>query len=250
MISNRDRTEKYSFYQTKCSQHLHRARLSLRLAVDHIKSTKTNLREYREEAEKCGLTPTNILASDMISIAIKTHFLLLKVNFEFFLNHIIYSACDQLFDHLVKRKGFVSLFKDIRKDIEMADLLAVIATGNVKEYVLSKVVPQQGLDRFEAIVKDGLSLSLSDILGEKAWHQIYCAFELRHLIEHQNGRIDSRFKRKVNPHWRKSSWQDVPLDVGAAIKIREVDFEQTFEAMLSGVDAIGGAITACRPVQA
>jgi hypothetical protein len=183
----------------------------------------------------------------MVSIAIKTHFLLLKVNVEYFLSRIIHSACEEHFNQLVQNQGFVALFKDIRKDIEIPEFMAVIAKGNVKEYVLSKLVPPQGLDRFEVILKEGMGISLSGILGEKTWPQIYCAFELRHLIEHRNGKVDARFRKRVIPHWRNSSWRDIPLNIGSAIEIRQDDFERTFESMLKAADAIAGAIRSFTP---
>ena len=122
--------------------------------------------------------------------------------------------------------------------MKIADFVDVIAKGNVKEYVLNLLVPLQGLDRFQVILAKGMSISMSDVIGEKSWPQIYCSFELRHLIEHRNGKVDAIFKKRVMPHWRRSSWRDVPLDTGKSVEIRQGDFDNTFEAMVHAVDAI------------
>jgi hypothetical protein len=242
-----DLIKAYSFYQQKCVQHLHRARLSLRLAVDHIRSASTNLEDYRDEAEQCGLSPTNVFVTDMASIAIKTHFLLLKVNFEYYLNRIILCACDRHFGRLVHNAGFIGLVKEVRKDLDIGDLISAIAREEVKDYVLTKVVPPQGLDRFEAILNNGMNISLPDVIGKHYWGQIFCAFELRHLIEHRNGKVDPRFLKRVAGHWRTSSWADTDLAEGKTVEIRQRDFDRTFDAMLISVNAIAAALDGFKP---
>jgi len=217
------------------------------LALDQITSKATHLSQYKDDADKCRDSPSQHLQPELASLAVKTHFLLLKVNFELFLNRIIYWACDRHFGHLVQSKGFASLLDAFKKTLDIEDFVNQIAHNTGKEYVLETMVPAQGLDRFTDILKKGFNISMPGVVGESYHSQIYCAFEVRHLIEHRNGKVDGRFKRNVARCWRKSSWHDVSLEKGSRLDIRQGDFDSTFEAMLHGVHAIGESVERYEP---
>src|SRR5208282_3593560 len=196
----------------------------------------------KEDVDKCRDSPSQHLKPELASLAVKTHFLLLKVNFEFFLNRVIYWACDLHFAHLVNEKGFRKLLTDFKKTLAIQDFVTEIAQNSGKEYVLDKVVPPQGLNRFELILESGFGISMADVVGENDHGQICFAFEVRHLIEHRNGKVDAQFKEKVGRYWTKSSWRDASLNKGDEIEIRQVDFDATFAAMLHGVHTIAESV--------
>jgi hypothetical protein len=66
------------------------------------------------------------------------------------------------------------------------------------------------------------------------WPQIYTAFEVRHLVEHRDGRIDREFVRKLAFMWIQSSWgkRGIPLEPLEKVPVEEEDVIETHKAML------------------
>lgn len=82
------------------------------------------------------------------------------------------------------------------------------------------------------------------------WSQIHTAFELRHLIEHTNGKVDADFWNKVVPqgHWSNSSWGNIDIAVGLKVDIREQDFDQTFLGMVAATDITAARLKEFDPI--
>jgi len=59
------------------------------------------------------------------------------------------------------------------------------------------------------------------------------AFEVRHKVEHTNGRVDQKFIDQCRERLANTSWADRPqlLQLGTAITITGIDVKKTYEAM-------------------
>jgi hypothetical protein len=101
-------------------------------------------------------------------------------------------------------------------------------------------------------IKKTTGIDVTKVLNDKSpryWSQILVAFEVRHLVEHTNGKADSAFIEKVDTggSWGQSSWVDLPLQRGSKIPIRNSDFELTCQAMIEAVRLIGDALLRFAP---
>jgi hypothetical protein len=75
------------------------------------------------------------------------------------------------------------------------------------------------------------------------------AFEVRHLVEHTNGKVDGQFVNAAasSPLWQNSTWHDVRLAEGGSVPIRERDFEDTCDAMLASARWIADEVKTFSP---
>lgn len=248
MTPNEPYREKCHAFRDKCKQHLKRADLARRLALTQIRSGGTVISDNKKLVDEAlGDADSNRLVAIEAVIA-KTHFLLLKVEFEFFLKRIIYSLWDQYFEALLQQRKVRGLSgKHTLKEFARA-----VACGQAKEFVLHRLIPHHGLDAFEKVLNDSTAISLPALFKGKdqnCWCQIRSAFEVRHLIEHANGMVDERFRSNVVPEkaWQKSSWGDLTLQVRDKIPIREEDFQATFAAMDRATDVVAGRLATFAP---
>lgn len=196
MTPTGDYKEKCRAYRDKCRQHLHRAALARNLAISQIKpGGKVISANQKLVDESLGGKYSNEVA-DLEAVITKTHFLLLKVEFEFFLKRITYCLWDHHFEALLQR-GKARALSD-RHTLE--EFAGAVARGEAKEYVLRRLVPHHGLDAFEHILHDSAGIPLPGLFqgeGRTSWCQIRSAFHVRHLIEHANGMVDEHFESDV-----------------------------------------------------
>lgn len=236
------------YYGRRCRQQLYRAKLSRNLALDHvgnvlgpddapvacyaplvaesIETTEANASQVRRKLEK---------------IIVQSHFLNLKVNFEFFLNRILHCLWSHQFEQLVRQTRNPLL----KEEVPLRDVALALsaAGGGGKEFIIDTIVPAHGLDRMAECFKATTGITLPaafNAQSSKLWPQIHSAFEVRHLIEHRNGKIDQRFLDQVagRPLWKNSSWSNFPVALHQSIEIRESDFEATWNAMIPAVQII------------
>ena len=68
----------------------------------------------------------------------------------------------------------------------------------------------------------------------------FLAFQVRHLIEHRNGRIDPQFRAIGQSLWKNSSWGQRITDLPARKKITviESDLRETASAMGAALEAL------------
>jgi len=197
----------------------------------------TLLARYDSLVQQSLDQPGEDVRDDLLALITKTHFLLLKVNFEFFLNRLTHAVWDCHFRELIQRKKLLS------ERFRLEEFATAVLHEAAKEYVLDKVVPTHGLDRFVTVLAESTGIDIQHAVASadaRAWSQIHSAFEVRHLIEHTNGKVDREFWNTVvtQPLWRNSSWGGQKIDLGTKVEIRDQDFDQTFAAMVAATDII------------
>lgn len=99
----------------------------------------TLLAKYDELVQQSLDRPGEDIRDAVISLITKTHFLLLKVNFEFFLNRMAHCVWDAHFEHLVHAKKLPS------EKAKLEEFAAAVSDGTAKEFILSRVIPTNGL---------------------------------------------------------------------------------------------------------
>jgi hypothetical protein len=211
------------------------------------------------------------LRQKLVEVVVESHFLTLKVNFEYFLNRMLYCLWSSQFEQLARRKTRGSL----TKAVTLRDFAQALSGQGGKEFVIGKVIPVYGLDRMAECFRETTGKSLPDGLNAvdpSLWSQIHSAFEVRHLIEHRKGKMDQRFIHEVASHilWKNSSWADFPptqpaagqtggasahshptsqeeprLPRPARIEVREKDFEATCDAMVQAAEIITALTREC-----
>jgi hypothetical protein len=191
---------KLTYYETKCRQHLSRVRLSHVLALGALK---------REQARSDGTLDDLIFASfgsrmqdvfepTLRSVLHELHLVSLKANFELFLNRLLWTMWTFYFAdlvHTIPAGESVSL----RELAESFEQVAGSGTG-ARDLVIDRMISVHGLHRFETALKQATNIQLRDVLNHenfRYWPQIYTTFEVRHLVEHRDGQIDSGFRARL-----------------------------------------------------
>jgi hypothetical protein len=137
----------------------------------------------------------------------------------------------------------------LSQDSNLAEFAVAVADGlaAAKEFIMRRIVPAQGLDRFLKIIlestesdkRPGIDLRHEICThNHRVWSQIAMAFQVRHLLEHTNGEIDGEFLKKVGGDKKQSSWADHPFDKGLRIEMRDKDFDEIFDAMVNAAPII------------
>jgi hypothetical protein len=226
MTDNEGYRKRCEGYRAKCQQHLRRTELARRLALSQVAPGAGFLAANRQLVDEAlgGTSPDPLDA--LRSVITRTHFLLLKVEFEFFLVRMAHCVWEH---HLVAQ-----------------------APDGWKGHVLQKVVPSHGLGRLAQSLKISTGVDLKHLLNKgpsPCWPQVWSAFEVRHLIEHANGKVDHAFLTQVvaSSLWKNSSWGSVLLAEGGKVPIREEDFDATFHAMIAATDLLGTALEGWTP---
>jgi hypothetical protein len=240
-------------YGRACRQHLRRAQLSRALALRQAASgAAVGPGDEELVREALGGAAGDVEAA-VASTVTRTHFLLLKVEFELFLNRMAHCVWDHHFPAMLRQaKG-----KPLSQTYKLAEFAHAAARGDAKAFVLRKVVPAHGLGGLCGALEDGTGIDVAGLLrgrGEwRHWAQVRSAFEVRHLIEHANGRLDDDFLKKLEDDgplrdaWQGSSWGGLPLRPKAKVPIRDEDFEATLGAMLVAAGRIADALGAFVP---
>jgi hypothetical protein len=251
-VSQRDEfRSNCGYYGDKCRKRLYRTKLSLDLAFDHLGEVLDSGGVARYESLLCEALEVHEreapqLRQKLVRVIVESHFLTLKVNFEYFLNRMLYCLWSWQFEQLVRRKPKGSL----TKAVPLRDFAQALSDQGGKEFVIGKVVPAHGLDRMAECFEETTGKSVSKALNAcdpKLWSQIHSAFEVRHLIEHRKGKVDQRFIEEVASHslWKNSSWANFPLGKQVPIQVREIDFEATCDAMVQAVKIITALTSGC-----
>jgi hypothetical protein len=248
-VSRRDEfRSSCAYYGEKCRKRLHRTKLSRDLALDHLAEVLEAGGAARYEpllSESLEPEERDAPRQKLVKVVVESQFLALKVNFEFFLNRMLYCLWSSQFEQLARRtRG------PLAKAVPLRDFALSLSGEGGKEFVIGRVVPAHGLDRMVECFQKTAGKSLSNALNghdPALWAQIHSAFEVRHLIEHRNGRVDQRFIDEVASHalWRKSSWSDLPLANQAPVEVRAGDFDATCAAMVRAAEIITALTCDC-----
>ncbi len=232
------------YYGEKCRKRLHRTKLSRDLALDHLEGLLDTGGAARyelllSESLDAQEREAPLLRQKLVKVVVEGHFLALKVNFEFFLNRMLYCLWSSQFDQLARRLSRGPL----AKAVPLRDFAQALSGEGGKEFVIANVVPAHGLNRMAECFQETAGKSLSQALNAEdpsLWPQINSAFEVRHLIEHRKGKVDQRFIDDVASHalWKNSSWSDLPLAKHASLQVRANDFDATCATMVRAAEII------------
>jgi hypothetical protein len=239
--------EECDFYTRKCQQRLYRTCLSCKFTLDHLRRLRViaELEEYKRLLDEAlqGIqgSDLSLLRERLIKVVFKSHFLNLKVNFEYFLNRMLYCIWSSQFERLAHQKGM-----KFGARVTLREFSQALSGQGGNECIIGRVVPSHGLKEMNKFLRQTTGKSLYDqhyARNSKVWSQIHTAFEVRHLIEHRKGKVNDQFLREVP--WKNSSWADFPVVEHAKIEVREGDFTATFEAMVEAVESVNAVIREC-----
>jgi len=151
--------------------------------------------------------------------------------------------------------GFEELARKMPQQIRISsqDLLPFLAQAApedlqaAKAAIVARIVPPQGLIELVRVLERTTNIRIQSLLDAADlghWPQIRVAFEIRHLVEHRDGKIDARFLDAVTPGlWCRTSWgARGRLETLEKVRVEQNDVERTFDAMIAAVKIIGGAL--------
>jgi hypothetical protein len=233
LIANREgAAERLRHYGRKCEQHLSRVRLSHLLALGGLRIDALDLESPFNALVRASFQEVQPDLQDMeLRRGLhEVHLIALKANFELYLNRVL---------TVVWTAHFPSLAGNApgKRDFSLREFAEAAVHGNgAREFVIQMVVPEYGLTALVGMLKEATGIELPKGLTAYAfsqWSQIKVAFEVRHLIEHRDGRVDSDFQAHVQKFWSNSSWGKrgrLP-DMLERITVEEADVGNTYDAM-------------------
>jgi hypothetical protein len=124
-----------------------------------------------------------------------------------------------------------------KRDVSLREVAEAAVQGDSsRDFVIQRMVPQHGLMSLVATLREATGIELPNALPSfdfSQWSQIQLAFEVRHLIEHRDGRVDPAFLVHVQNFWSNSSWGKRGGLPGTSerITVEEPDVGCTYEAM-------------------
>jgi hypothetical protein len=210
--------DRLAYYDTECCKHLSRVRLSHLLALDAL-GFEADLASKKHGdliGASFGNAKQDVFETKLRDVLHEVHLVFLKTNFELFLNRLLSTIWTF---HFVELTSHIS-----DQSIPLSELAAeFLQTGEsragAREFIIDKIVPSHGLDNLESLLQKTTKIRLREILNRKDFHfwpQINTAFEVRHLMEHRDGKVDRRFRSKMAQLWVHSSW-------GARLKLEGLE---------------------------
>jgi hypothetical protein len=238
-----DCTARLNYYKRKCHEHLSRVRLSHAFALERLR--RNGLFSDGSVNELISASFANGLHEQagnqkLEKVINELHLMALKANFELYLNRLLTTLWTFHFSQLVD-----TIAGD--KRISLADLASAVAEHadefSAKKFVIEQIVPGYGLRRFTNEIKKTIHVSVEDVLDTKDptyWPQIYTAFEVRHLIEHCDGKVDGDFREHVAASWPNTTWgrHGNNLWTVEKVEVAEEDVKITYSAMLEAARLI------------
>jgi hypothetical protein len=236
-----DFSERLTHYETKCRQHLSRVRLSHVLALGALSGEKVQSDDIAELIRvSFDDEMQDRYKAKVHTVLHKLHLLSLKANFELFLNRLLSTVWTFHFPELRPTiPGDMSL--PLRK-LAAEFGPKTESSVDVREFIINRIVPAHGLQQFEKALAKATRIQLSDVLNRKNvhnWPQIYTAFEVRHLVEHRDGRADNEFRTKLAQVWVQSSWgRRQRLERLKKVPVEKEDVVETYTAMLDATELL------------
>ncbi len=187
-----DIADRLTHYKIKCSQNLNRVRLSHILALKAVQDEQILSEGKYQDLVRASFANTeqdNKNLARMRTVLHNQHLLSLKINFELFLNRLLST---------IWAFHFTELAPTISGEVSLSEIGATVveageSPADLREFIIEKVVGNQGLEHFEKVLKRATQIRLRDVLYAKDFHywpQIYTAFQARHLVEHRDGKVD------------------------------------------------------------
>lgn len=229
------------FYLEKARSQIERTLLSYRLALHGV--TSANAGSLLEAAGGVREGSSERREEKVREVLVKSHFILLKVNFELFLQLLSVAAWRvALKEH---RDGAGSLSDKAQRRLFALKIgsESVLLHADPIEALCDAIVPRHGLMQLSDVLRE-TNLDITRAFNDAdpaVWAQIATAFEVRHLIEHRNGLVDGSFRAAVGKFWPASTWgrrSDTPLAERERVHVTEGDLLETARAMTLALSAL------------
>lgn len=229
--------ERLRYYGVKCVEHLNRVRLSHMLAVSAISTAASPLEPIVEHLLRDSFdesTPPHLHASKLLRGLHEIHLVSLKANFELYLNRSLTAVW---LSHLTSLVGRVPS----ESSASLREIAAAIAgedepqSAAALEFIVDRIVPVHALGLLVSALQNATDINAPKVLNQhdfQLWPQLLVAFEVRHLLEHRDGKVDKKFQAKVGGLWSNSSWKDRHLETMTKVTLEAKDVEITHEAMV------------------
>lgn len=226
--------ERLRYYGEKCAQHLNRGRLSHVLALRGVCLDAPSLQSKFQNLIRASYDEIkqDLLDGKLRHGLHELHLVSLKADFELYLNRVLTVLWTAHFDRLAQNAPK-------RPDVSLRDIAdATIQGATARDFVIEAVVPAHGLAALTDAVEQATGISVpKDLIRTdfeySQWSQIRVAFEVRHLIEHRDGKVDCKFREHVEGFWDKSTWgkRDVEVTNLQKVTVEEEDVVSTHSAM-------------------
>jgi hypothetical protein len=235
--------ERLRHYGRKCEQHLTRVRLSHALSLTAVEGVTRTDDLALEELVRGSFdeSPPDMLGGKLRWGLNELHLGALKADFELFLNRILTEVWKADFLRL-------AIERTPKKNIRLKELAAAVAGGaSGRECVVEAVVPKHGLKELAEAIYKTTDIDLSENLPEydfSRWSQVCVAFQVRHLIEHSDGKADSRFRNEVKKFWEHSTWgkRHPELDKVDRLRVDAADVWSSYAAMRDAARLLANAL--------
>ena len=234
--------EAVHFYGDKARQHIGRVRLSHLAALGGVnRAHGVDLDEgvlHRAFAD-----PVDDLPAKLPRIVNEIHLVALKANFELFLNRLLWCVWEGAFPALSSK---ISADKTVSLRLLARAALTAAGTVDARELVVEAMIPQHGLMAFADELKALTRIRLADTLNtvdRYCWPQVRVAFEVRHVIEHNFGRADHRFRESVAVLWPNTSWSrhGALADI-SKVSVDEEDVVKTYGSMVAATNVLATTV--------
>lgn len=244
--------QRIEHYGRKCEQHLNRDRLSHLLSLAAVETGRTSAdarvgKLIRASFDESGLGDRDEKLRRGFH---EIHLVSLKADFELYLNRVL-SA--------IWTAHFASLANSVPEErrVPLQDVAQAIARHSeaipaAREFVIEQVVPRHGLTRLADALAETTGIDLRKLLNKQEftlWPQIQVAFEVRHLVEHRDGRVDKEFRSKVRKVWSNSTWSRIDLERVNKIIVEDRDVDRTHEAMVTACRTLTGGLLSWNAAQ-
>jgi hypothetical protein len=199
VVTQADCIDRLWYYGSKCDQHLSRIRLSHLLALRAVRVEALGLDSELEQVVRDSFESSepDVLAKLRRGLH-EVHLVALKADFELYLNRVLTVVWTADFDSLVTKVSG-------KHDVSLRDIAEAALEGvSGRDFVTAKVVPSHGLGALGDALKLATGIDLRGIVANHNlahWSQIQVGFEVRHLIEHCDGKIDTDFRKAVEGFW-------------------------------------------------
>ncbi|GAB5521994.1 MAG: hypothetical protein RhofKO_42450 [Rhodothermales bacterium] len=228
------------YYRRKCEQHLHRTMLSFELSTEALEKGDPDAWIASHSNLFDDGAPNDQKVQRMWEVLIKSHFLLLKVEFELFLHFLGLESWRVAL--LRQRAGQGALSEKAWKHLKSPSPRSLLAHDDVIEALCAQVVPRYGLPQIAksaALVGTDVP-RLLNADHHALWAQVAVAFQVRHLIEHRNSYIDDAFRSQVSPIWPQTSWgkRNSDLSQEEKVTVTKEDLRVTYEKMVASLVAL------------
>lgn len=226
------------YYRSKCKQHLRRTLASFELAGEAL--TQQSEDAVAERFPGVFDDSVTYQRDRMREVLVRSHFLLLKVEFELFLHLLALQSWRVALRR--DRAGTSPLSAAAKRALVSPSPESLLEHDDVVEAISAAIVPKHGLGRIVDSMRH-VGTILPQILNDHnylIWPQLSVAFQVRHLIEHRNGHIDDSFRAHSSKLWVASSWgrRLGDLRLHAKVNVTKDDLQATADLMLDALSAL------------